>query len=262
MAKRPRVPSKTNIGGRFSLALIIVIPTFVLVGFILFWPGSQEVTRFPNGTQVASVVPNFGAREDALKTVLAVVGVWVGAIVAFYFSSENLEKANEATLQTIELLSPLERLRQKLAKDHMLTPPYYKKPHDTIGEFKNFLKDNPIGYPFEYLLIADDKLRPLGVLNDHEVEEYIIKRLGEGKSLADVEKEEILAVMIDTKEWKNDQDVRDNFVKVHPETPLSVVKDLMKQKGVRLAYVINVENKVDVVLGVISMRTILDVVVS
>src|SRR2546427_11300407 len=62
-------------------------------------------------------------------------------------------------------------------------PSLLQEASDTIGEFKNFLKDNPIGYPFEYLLIADDKLRPLGVLNDHEVEEYIIKRLGEGKSL-------------------------------------------------------------------------------
>jgi len=262
MVKRPRVPSKANLGGRLSLALIIVIPTFVLVGFILFWPGSQQVTRFPNGTQVASVVPAFGDREDALKIVLAVAGVWVGAIVAFYFSSENLEKANEATRQTIELLSPMERLRQKLAKDHMLTPPYYKRPHDTIGEFKSFLKDNPVGYHFEYLLIADDKLRPLGVLNDHELEDYIIKRQGEGKNLAEIEKEELLAVMIDTGGWKNDQDIRDNFVKVHPETPLSVVKDMMMQKGVRLAYVTNVVNKADVVIGVISMRTILEVVVS
>src|SRR5438105_3408565 len=119
---KPNVPSR---GGRLSLALIIVIPTFILMALILFWPGSQVTTRYQNGTQVTVLVPLFSDRVDALKTVLTVVGVWIGAIVAFYFSSENLEKANEATQKTIELLSPIERLRKKTAKDNMLTPPYF-----------------------------------------------------------------------------------------------------------------------------------------
>lgn len=244
-----------SVAARFRLALVIIIPTFLLIFSVLFLPGSQVTFRFANGTQVVSPSPTFAERVDALKILLGVMGVWVGAVVAFYFGAESLEKANEATKQAIQALSPTERLRQKLAKDNMLTPVFSKKPGDTIKDFKDYLRNNPSGYIFDYLLIADDSHRPLGMLHDYEVEDYIVAELTKGNKIEDINQRKISEVMAQLKWGVNE--VRDNFVKVHPEEPLSIVKDLLQNRKLRVAYVTDYVGGVEVAIGVVSLTTIL-----
>jgi hypothetical protein len=56
-----------------------------------------------------------------LTTVLPVIGTWVGTVLAFYFSKENLDAATRSVATIARQLKPSARLKQIPAKDKMIT---------------------------------------------------------------------------------------------------------------------------------------------
>lgn len=70
---------------RFFLSLLLILPTIVLIGLILFF-GTETTTT---------------TRLDVVNSLLAVFGVWIGAIIAFYFGSENMEVAQKGIRETV-----------------------------------------------------------------------------------------------------------------------------------------------------------------
>jgi hypothetical protein len=58
--------------------------------------------------------------QFVLATVLPVIGTWVGTVLAYYFSRENLEAATRSVTAIARQLTPEEKLKSKAAKDVMI----------------------------------------------------------------------------------------------------------------------------------------------
>lgn len=81
--------------------------------------------------------------KDAMNLIIPLIGAWVGAIIAFYFQSENLQKAQE----TIDKLL-VRRLRSTTIKELLAKYPSARDvkstdvdDNTTIGDIKNELNE-------------------------------------------------------------------------------------------------------------------------
>lgn len=63
---------------------------------------------------------NHDKAQEILTTVLPVIGTWVGTVLAFYFSKENLESATRSITAIVGQLTPSDKLKQILAKDKVI----------------------------------------------------------------------------------------------------------------------------------------------
>ena len=68
---------------------------------------------------VAVVTQNTTA-QTILATVLPVIGTWVGTVLAYYFSKENIEAATRSVTAIARQMTPEERLRSKPVQDVMI----------------------------------------------------------------------------------------------------------------------------------------------
>ena len=89
----------------YNLALIIIAGSFaiMIVIILLFF--------FSTGNQ---------AMQTILTAVLPLLGAWVGAVIAFYFSSKNLESATKSVQSLVSGLSGQEILKTMPTKDKMI----------------------------------------------------------------------------------------------------------------------------------------------
>src|SRR5271169_5649077 len=60
--------------------------------------------------------PGTAVQIQILSTVLPVIGTWVGTVLAFYFSKQNLEAATRSVTAMANQLSPDDKLRSKPVK--------------------------------------------------------------------------------------------------------------------------------------------------
>lgn len=58
--------------------------------------------------------------KDVLSIILPMIGVWVGTVLAFYFSRENFEAATRSTAALVKQLTPEEKLKSVSVKDAMI----------------------------------------------------------------------------------------------------------------------------------------------
>lgn len=58
--------------------------------------------------------------QTILSTVLPVIGTWVGTVLAYYFSKENIEAATRSFTAIARQLTPEEKLRSKPVQDVMI----------------------------------------------------------------------------------------------------------------------------------------------
>jgi hypothetical protein len=96
-----------------GLALMIIIPAFILIGIMLFMQGSavnQAITHINTTTtgQITNNTPNTiqaltnfyqqvnASNQNMFAIILTVFGTWVGAVVAFYFGTQNLKQSQES----------------------------------------------------------------------------------------------------------------------------------------------------------------------
>jgi hypothetical protein len=89
----------------YSLARIIIAGSFaiMIVIILLFF--------FSTGSQ---------AMQTILTATLPLLGAWVGAVIAFYFSSKNLESATKSVQSLVAGLSGEEKLKTTPTKDVMI----------------------------------------------------------------------------------------------------------------------------------------------
>ncbi|NIP61472.1 MAG: hypothetical protein GWN01_05055 [Nitrosopumilaceae archaeon] len=105
-------PNKTR---RFVLALLIIIPAFGLIGGMMIMQAHTSLiisssldedidkTELERKTQLIDQLNE--SNQTFFNILLPVFGAWVGAVVAFYFGSENLDKAQEANTELSKLIS-------------------------------------------------------------------------------------------------------------------------------------------------------------
>jgi len=108
-----------GIGGRrFSLAILVVLASFILISYMLIQQNQMtdrffnimESENFDNATST-NLVEAFEKIDKSNQTIfnimLPVFSVWVGVVIAFYFSSRNLDKAQKATEEAQKVISKL-----------------------------------------------------------------------------------------------------------------------------------------------------------
>lgn len=91
----------------FYLALIIIVSSLILIAGII--------------TGILIVSHN---RDEASQLIvtsfLPLIGAWVGAVIAFYFSSKNLESATNSVQRLVGQVTPQEKLKAIPVKDKMI----------------------------------------------------------------------------------------------------------------------------------------------
>jgi hypothetical protein len=104
---RDPAPDPTAEGGfRHWLAAVVTIVSII---------GAVVLGAFA----IASPTPNSTA-QTILSMVLPVIGTWVGTVLAYYFSKENMEAATRSVATIARQLTPEERLRSKPVQDVMI----------------------------------------------------------------------------------------------------------------------------------------------
>jgi len=108
-----KFPSK-----RFSLAMTVVLASFLLIGYML---SQQEVivkqtfqlattANLDNATS-ANLITLFEKLDKSNQTIfnilLPVFSAWVGVVLAFYFGTRSLDKAQEVNERAQEIISKL-----------------------------------------------------------------------------------------------------------------------------------------------------------
>jgi len=152
---------------RFWLAWFIIILTVGSVWIILTM--SSETTTIittdttgANTTTTAIIGPTFDQKIEAVKTLLAVFGVWVGTVIAFYYSSESMRTAQEGILTA---LTPQQRLLSLKAGDTMETPVIAVTPDTSVAEaIRTMDGENLIKTEISKLVVTDQYMKPLGIL--------------------------------------------------------------------------------------------------
>ena len=226
----PKVSSQvdTQTKYRFCLAILLLLPTIVLIGLILFLgPDTPGTTRL-----------------DVVNSLLAVFGVWIGAVIAFYFGTENMELAQRGIRNTIETLGP-ERLKKVTAEEIMLTPVYTITKGQFIYEAIDFLDKKAV----DSLVVVDSKERPVGILYRHEIMEYIAK---DQATYDEIVKNHKISDVMKMLGWE--EKVRDNFLFVHPNNVLASIKTNLENRKLDYAVVVGVN---DQAIGFISRLEIL-----
>jgi hypothetical protein len=172
--------------GQTWLALLIVVPAFILIFYMLFMQQStitQAVTAVgmnsADATKVTALT-NFyrelyQSNQNMFALMTTVFGAWVGAVVAFYFGAKNLQAA-QGSINKIQqdqgdairkALSPGEKLSQMTVEQLLNENPTAKNPiavnmkKSNIGEVKKKFSDNR---DLTNVLVVDDNQKPLGLL--------------------------------------------------------------------------------------------------
>jgi len=174
--------STVNPRRRYYIAAMIIGPAFFLIGGMLLMQLSATTNTIDfinelisddavNKEDIAEIIKNF---EDINKSNLTVFNIllpvfaaWVGAVVAFYFGSENLQKAHEALEKAI---SPEQKLSKMTVGELMKNQPKTKdvnkvKMDDDIKAVKEKM------LKITNVLVVDINNEPLGIIYKWELKD-------------------------------------------------------------------------------------------
>jgi len=175
-------------GNRYNIAVMIIVPAFVLIAFMLFMQLTMSNTTFDSINDIISKNMTQQQTKDAVRafedinksnqtvfyTILPILSALVGAVVAFYFGDKNLQAAHDIFGKTqksfektqatlVKALSKEEKLVkitiEKLMENQPLTKDVKTTTMDErLDKAYEKLKDIP------NLVIVDDKKKPLGII--------------------------------------------------------------------------------------------------
>jgi CBS domain-containing protein len=179
--------------GQTWLALLIVVPAFILIFYMLSIQQAtnnealSSVTNVSslNGTQIGELTgfykEIFQSNQNMFALMTTVFGAWVGAVVAFYFGAKNLAAA-QGTLDKIQqtqgeainrALTPQEKLSSTTVEQLLNENPTAKNVitvtmQTNIGEVRKKFSDNK---DLTNLLVVDVNQKPLGLLYKDDLRE-------------------------------------------------------------------------------------------
>jgi hypothetical protein len=227
------------------IATILVVGTFILIGGILFFhffiinsftnQMNQKLNQ-ANSTpeQIGIVFRDVNnANLNIFSIVLSLFGAWVGAVLAFYFGSQSIDKAYSSLSQAQDSIN-------KLVSDNKLAGIKVKETiekNPSSKDFKKFKMDakvkeiiaNPVDkYPC--VMITDDsEKKPLGLLfiSDLPVQDSKSTLSTVDKSLKDYLKDVTITDFITKDKW-SPEGVQ-NFAIVNMDNSLKEVVEKMKK---------------------------------
>jgi CBS domain-containing protein len=96
--------------GQSGLAILLIIPAFILIGVMLVMQSTAvnssvgQVSNALDGNNSADTIRELStffqqvnaSNQNMFSIILTVFGTWVGAVVAFYFGTQNLRQSQES----------------------------------------------------------------------------------------------------------------------------------------------------------------------
>ncbi len=160
-----------------------------------FWNIRNVITLIITGGVIISTIgiaiwaccpktENKDAMDILTKTLIPLWGTWMGAILAFHFSKENFQAAENAMRETLERLTPDEKLKTIPVSKLMI--PLNKLIYYTLNDVKNktikeILEDKRF-LPYSRYAVLDEKKCLLYIIHRRDFTQYITDKLNEDSS--------------------------------------------------------------------------------
>lgn len=198
--------------GRFLVSIIIIGGAFALIGGMLVIQAYTTSEMLKKDTISAELKELNQSNQTVFNILLPVFGAWVGAVVAFYFGSKNLQQAQDVLEK---FASPEEKLAKKTASDLLKeTPKAMKVTTAKMDEkIKDIITDKMKSY--HNVVITDSDEKPLGILYHWDISE-------ENKDAKLAEVVQNITDTLTNQKWSKDG-VR-NFAKIYQDDTLLEVR--------------------------------------
>ena len=242
MKEEKETPADSSYKSRIRLGILIIAPAFILIAFMVYMQYSTSIETMETLktlvnednpqkiTAVADVFDNVNASNQSFFNILlAVFAAWVGAVVAFYFGSENLQQAQQTLKQ---VLSAKQELAKKTIGELLTELKEAKnvrmsKIDDTISKVRKELQT------MSNVLVINDKGAPLGVLYRVDLEKYVGINIDDDKkgTKDDIELSEVIGEIksdyITMKPWSKEG--VPNYASLRLDNNLFQAKEMMEE---------------------------------
>jgi hypothetical protein len=123
---------------RYLVALGMIVASLLAIGLL-------------SSMTVVYAADHAAAGQEILNKLLPLLGTWIGTVLAYYFSKENLAAATASVSTLASQLTPDEKLRSIPVKDKMLPPsrmvqlpPALRKDDAKLQEIGAFLRERGV----------------------------------------------------------------------------------------------------------------------
>lgn len=235
---------------QFLIAAVLILLAFITIPLILFAPFPETTTHFPNGTIVTHADITQQDRLSTFTSVMAIVGVWVGAVVAFYFGSENLNAATKSITALVQ--GPRALLESQLVRDKMRDKFAQLKMGDSLDKAKETLATlKAQGHYTFFVVVIDDAGKLLHVIDRELIDGFEHSTLQVRSDAAPTTSIQAALGEISTKQLKDvvgpttqkPQDGLDEYVKARSSETLSIVQERLDSHKFFLAIVVDDQDK-------------------
>lgn len=273
-------PFKSNFF-KDQIAAILIVGAFIAIGIILFshtatTSSTIDVYKASKNDSMRTNVSNFfkdvnASNLNIFSIVFSLFGAWVGAVLAFYFGAQSLERAHDSLNKAQDNINNIisdNRLASITVKEILDKNPDCRdiKPftmEDSIADIVKGAKEK--GYTF--VMIVDDVKNPTYVYGLLFMDD-LKKDKGETaleidktklKDFLDDPNNNIMDSKITKQKWTSQKPGVQNFVPTSPNENLTTVQQKMekKDKSLSVRAVVFENNKA---IATITSRNIMDMV--
>jgi CBS domain-containing protein len=247
--------------GQSGLALLIIVPAFILIAYMLViqWGAVNTTTQQistvmskpidQNTPNTISELSDFhqqtnASNQNMFSIILTVFGTWVGAVVAFYFGTQNLKQSQESFNKVQDNLgkalttaiSPTQKVIYKTIGEMLDKEPKAKKPFTVT--MKNKIREVKQKFieaqPYDNLLVVDEDEEPLGILYKEDFTGKIKAKIEETDNFDDqllgdlvkkIEEDHLVG-----KQWSKETGV-ENYATLFPDDTVDEAHTKMLGKG-------------------------------
>ena len=196
------------------------------------------------------------ASQTVTTAVLPLLGAWVGAVIAFYFSGKNLETATNSVRTLFGQMTSQEKLKTISVREKMIQryEMFIVKESEAVKSLADILKalkesDKGLRIP-----VLDDQGRPKYIIHRSSIDKYLAERYLESVQGGKTSKDLTLADLINS-----NPELKTSFAVVSDKATLADAKDAMdKTNGCQDVFVTKNGTKDEEVVGWITNGTIAD----
>lgn len=261
---------------RFRQYLGTVISGFVLFGTVAFivmgfWIINIVVTHNPPGEDPTDKL--IKVLQTLFTAILPLFGTWIGTVLAFYYTKENLQAANESIRDLVDKVTSAKKLESIKAKDVMIPVEklIYLEFNSTDDPAKFRLKEDFHDY------VVREKIQRVILLNENKNARYVLhssliqrfitlqyfKRVANQPAEQGAENSEPLtaatfADMLQSEDEQIKGVIREGINFISLEATLAVAKSLMNNKYCQDVFITKGGQSNEPVLGWITNKTIED----
>jgi hypothetical protein len=158
--------NETSSINRERIAKTVTIYVLIITSLILV--GGVVILLARSGKEDTS----FSQYKDIVGMLLPLLGTWIGAVLAYYFSKDNFESANKSVRQIVDKITSQQKLESVKAKDVMIEKS--KLIAQTLAEGEDLskfkLKEDCIEF------VEKNKIKRVIILDEKDQAKYVIHR--------------------------------------------------------------------------------------